>query len=409
MKTELELEIERESKTVSYENLADYLANYLANKTKTHGSNYLVVTDIPKEALIVGNYEWSPLAEIIHDSGKRIFLIPIFKKSVKEIPDEAFAGLNNLVGIKLPENIEQIGDSAFAHCRDLMTVDLSACKKLKVIAESAFYYNPVLSFVDFSGCKNLKQLGGFSGNYSCSGVFESCHGLRELDLSPCKKLKIIGHNVCLNSWYLEDIKLPESIEIIGMKAFKSTSAFKDGLDFSAFKNLHSIYREAFANTQLSKIKLPKNLKVIDAALFDNCRNLFRIEIDEKNAEYKISEDGILFSKDETKIIACPAKADIKEFTVPASVKTIDCNAFGFCENLEKVDFSNCMDLEILPEAFYNCAKLKTVVFSKLGYVGSWAFANCTNLNQPDLSNAEYCADNVFECGVEYYDDDFRYE
>ena len=67
--------------------------------------------------------------------------------------------------------------------------------------------------------------------------------------------------------------------------------------------------------------------------FEGCTNLKSIIVDPENTEYS-SEDGVLYDKNKTKLVICPA---VKEtVTVPASVTYIYNDAFDGCTNLKSI-------------------------------------------------------------------------
>jgi len=74
------------------------------------------------------------------------------------------------------------------------------------------------------------------------------------------------------------------------------------------------------------LKLPKNLKVMEgnkySSLLGGFRNLSVLDLDELNAYYTV-KDGILYDKTMTKIIWFPIDLDIKSYTIPETVTSID--------------------------------------------------------------------------------------
>jgi len=68
-----------------------------------------------------------------------------FPKGIVAIEDEAFAGCENLGGIKIPSSVKRIGENAFNGCRSLSVVELH--EGLITIGNGAFY-----------SCENLTKL-----------------------------------------------------------------------------------------------------------------------------------------------------------------------------------------------------------------------------------------------------------
>ena len=107
--------------------------------------------------------------------------------------------------------------------------------------------------------------------------------------------------------------------------------------------------------RLVKMHLPASLESVSAAAFP--KFLEAIEVDEGNAQYA-SVDGVLFSKDLKKLIRYPGYTGdqysipegteciaqeaflgcyLKKLTLPASIKTIERNAFRGMSGLEEMD------------------------------------------------------------------------
>lgn len=87
---------------------------------------------------------------------------------------------------------------------------------------------------DFSNATKLKTIGPH--------VFYGCSGLESIDLSKCTELEVIDTEAFRNSG-LETFTLPESLRIIGDRAFAYTPI--SDLDLTGIKGLTSIGDEAF--------------------------------------------------------------------------------------------------------------------------------------------------------------------
>lgn len=130
-----------------------------------------------------------------------------------------------------------------------------------------------------------------------------------------------------------------------------------------------------AITDLWSVKLPATVKTIgelggsdtitekNVFVYGN-PNLCWIDVDSKNP-YMTSNNGVLYNKDKTKLIAFPhAGSTGGSFTLPSSVKEIGDSAFGYCTDLGELTLRN-----------------------KLEIIGNYAFANCENLAQIKLPSS----------------------
>ena len=167
--------------------------------------------------------------------------------------------------------------------------------------------------------------------------------------------------------------------------------------------------EAFADcTNLKEVKIPRSVTSLSDA-FDGCTNLVSINVDAENPEYK-SIDGVLFSKDGTKLLKYPhgkeetnyiihdnvaeicdtvfmGCTNLKEIKIPSSVMKIGENAFEDCKNLERVVIENGVKI-IDNYAFLNCISLKEIkIPSSVTVIGDMAFLNCENLERIIIENS----------------------
>ena len=83
---------------------------------------------------------------------------------------------------------------------------------------------------------------------------------------------------------------------------------------------------------LLTISLPKQISHIGVAAFSDYTKLQSIYIDEENP-YFTSSMGVLFNKDMTELVKCPAKKSGNTYTVPSTVISINSYAFHNCKFL----------------------------------------------------------------------------
>ncbi len=83
---------------------------------------------------------------------------------------------------------------------------------------------------------------------------------------------------------------------------------------------------------LTEIYISSTVEKITSSVFRNCQSLRKIIVDENNP-YFSSIDGVLFSKDGTKLLACPSGKNVSAYTVPQGVTEIAPYAFWNNENI----------------------------------------------------------------------------
>ena len=156
------------------------------------------------------------------------------------------------------------------------------------------------------------------------------------------------------------------------------------LDLSQMRGLEEIPEGLFfLISSLTGLSIPADTWEISEEAFEVCSSFTEIQVSEENQEYK-SIDGILYSKDGTKLIFCPCarQAAVK---IPDTVKEIATNSFFFCRDLKTVTIPKSVS-EIEWGAFFGCSSLKTVNY--LGSEAEWNAIELNKYNNEALLNAK---------------------
>lgn len=134
------------------------------------------------------------------------------------------------------------------------------------------------------------------------------------------------------------------------------------------------------------VHLPKTVKKIrysEDLAGDNCLSY---DIDEANP-YLTSVDGIIYSKDMTKLVRVPQRYAGKKIVVPDGVKIIDDWALFSLNNVESVELPDSVEM-IETHSFAFSKNLKSVKLSeKLDSIGETAFMGCTSLEDIKLPDS----------------------
>ena len=100
-----------------------------------------------------------------------------------------------------------------------------------------------------------------------------------------------------------------------------------------------IKAEAFADSAVKSVTLPKTLKKIGAEAFRGCENLKTIQLPECLDEISAK---------------CFQSSGLKEITIPKDILVIRKEAFYFCKQLKKVTFAGDSRLKQVEDgAFWN--------------------------------------------------------
>ena len=154
------------------------------------------------------------------------------------------------------------------------------------------------------------------------------------------------------------------------------------------ENVTTIEREAFKDcTLLSEVNLPDSLVKIELEAFMNCTNLKHIYLP-PNCLNEAGDDIFANAGLETVELAEGIETlsynvfyntDIKEITMPSTLKKIEFGAFMLCENLEKVTLNEGLKT-IEGCAFGECTKLTEIIIpSTVEELTEAAFARSDNL------------------------------
>lgn len=119
--------------------------------------------------------------------------------------------------------------------------------------------------------------------------------------------------------------------------------------------------------------------------FNEYSNLERITVSPENKTFS-DIDGVLFSKDGTRLITFP-DCHSSEYIIPDSVVRIENSAFDYAKNLEKITFGKNVKTIGLA-AFFHCVKLHNISLpAGLTSIGSGAFSFCSSLRVLELPSS----------------------
>lgn len=97
-----------------------------------------------------------------------------------------------------------------------------------------------------------------------------------------------------------------------------------------------IGNRAFENCKtLVSVSIPESVTNIGSGVFKGCSSLVMITVESDNEKYS-SAGGILYSKDKTRLICCPAARIGNSYLLDPSVRMIDDYAFDGIKNISKI-------------------------------------------------------------------------
>ena len=320
--------------------------------------------------------------------------------ALKAIEDEAFLGLQSVDSVVLPEGIERIGSQAFADStissinlpRSLTRIEEDAFENCDLLTATVPWSSYAQDWCEENGVAyslieadesdfaydivgGEARITAYTGEDSIVVVPDTLDGY---------SVTMIGEEAFAFNYVLEEVFLPHSLKTIEFNAFMGcmnlTSVILPmGLEFIDY--------DAFAYCGLYNVYIPPRVWNLDNTSFRDCENLEEIDVDPNNEIYA-SEDGVLFSKDMTQLLAYPMGKDDVYYTVPDGVTAIDGNAF-MTSGVEVVELPESLRV-IRDYAFFWCEELRTVMMpDSVTEIGEYAFVCCdkVQINVPAGSDA----------------------
>ena len=325
------------------------------------GKTLLIGGEGEMEDFSCGEAPWLHLTE-------HIYAVAVGNK-VKSIGKCAFAGCKNLRKALVSASVESISDSAFMQCKELREYKITPA--VREIAPTAFQECTRLQFVIEEGNTHFSLYN--------NALIDNGHR-RLLCLSPAYRLTAF--------------EVPPSVREIGCAAF-------------------------FACTVLESVRIPAQTTALQPGAFTLCHGLKEIDIEDGHPTLA-EEDGVIYDKNKTKVIVCPAGREKKSVKIPSTVTEIcplafsDChkiksiqipptvtrigrNAFAVCLNLQSIELPEGIT-EIPPFAFGGCVRLKSLELPQgVTRIGNNAFEDCSSLTSMHIPDGvTELPDNAFK-------------
>ena len=349
--------------------------------------------------------------------------------------------------VVIPASVNRIADRAFLNC-----------DKIEKVIVKFRDSEPEWGAYVFKGCSNLKSIeylpfvtGTVKGDIICGDdgtrlIF--CNKDRNEAYEIPETVTVIEDNAFYNCKDIPSITLHASLTSIGAHAFEGTSLYceanrqadgglyignylidvkKDGVtEFEVKEGTTVIAACAFNGcTDLETVTIPGSVISIGHDAFAGCDNLSTVNANCSNLIYvgekafagtsfydnaesdlyvgsALINGGSLINEGTTCIAdyAFAGNTELKEITIPASVKTIGNYAFADCTSLAQIYFSDGLT-EIGGSAFRNCPLTRISVLTSVNKIGPGAFYGCKQITdfRVNQENKRYSSDDGVLFGV----------
>ena len=292
---------------------------------------------------------------------ERIILSVEIGEGITEIGDEAFAFCRDIKSVSLPNSLTRIGVMAFYKCEKLKNIILP--DSLTEIEQYAFAYCfsltkvplpeqlTVLDVCAFHACTKLREVYLPAGVSRYSSPFYGCENLETITLAEGHEQFIVQDGVLFNHDKTKLVfyppgkadtvyTVPEGVKIVGYASFAYADSLKkiflpegvETIDDYAFENcsalrtlelppsIAEIQNSVFSKSGLVEIKLPDHLTTLGEGIFYECTSLERVELP---ASLETIPSGLF--------CGCTA---LQEVEIPEAVTHIGLHAFAYCDALE---------------------------------------------------------------------------
>ena len=340
-------------------------------------------------------------------------------KAVVIIGDKTFLGRNDLTRIKIPANVTNIGESSaeypvFSGCSSLTEIIVDSSNECYTSIDGILYNKEKTELLicpagktgnaeiadgvtnvkgqAFYQCNNLTRITipasvdnivgidmGMSVYSNIGSAFGNCSSLTEIVVDNNNTIYCSQDGILYGKTTAVP---PSSSSEIHLDSFLCCPPGKQG-QITIPDGISRIGTLAFYNcNSLTSIEIPASILSIDSysiytssyTEFYNCSNLTDIVVDENNMTYT-SNDGLLYTKDMSKLVCCPAgkRNNIK---IPEAVTTIRVGAFDGCNKLTNITIGknitsvNESYVATFCMAFYKCQNLESITVDNANQIYS---------------------------------------
>ena len=303
--------------------------------------------------------------------------------------DVLLFAIPKIIEVSIPSNIKIISSYAFSK-HHLKKVEIPKNSNLQVIESYAFERTSIREI--FIPSKVTKI---------CKYAFDDCCSLSKVEFQADSNLQIIEKHAFKSSC-IKELFIPSKVTKICKYAF-AKCYYLEKVEIPTNSNLQIIEKKAFESTNLFEIYFPASLKKVEGDSLNFIKNLSKITISPLNDHFIIKDNKYLLGKsednDEFDIFVFSYR-NIKEISIPSSVKFISSHTFFYNQDLTKFEIPKNSNLQrIESNAFERTSIREIFIPSTVSKICAYAFWACYKLAKveiPKNSNLKIIESRAFE-------------
>ena len=297
----------------------------------------------------------------------------IIPDSVLNIGYGSFEDCNSLTSVTIPDSVLNIGDSAFSFCSSLTEINVGSGNQSYSSKDGVLFNKNKTELICCPGGKSGEYVIPNSVKSIGSYAFCGCDSLTSVTIGD--SVLNIGDEAFSYCYSLNSVTIGDSVTSIGYEAFYRCSSLTSVTIPDRVLNIGDY---AFSGcSSLTSVTIGDSVLNIGDSALRYCNSLTEINVGSGNQSYS-SKDGVLFNKNKTELICCPAGKS-GEYVIPDSVTSIGEGAFSGCYSLTSVTIGDSVT-SIGSLAFSGCYSLTSITIpDSVLDIGKWAFSECYDL------------------------------